>query len=48
MKKLLSSGTRKSSSIKKAPDKTGAYIDVQKKALGTMKCGGKMAKKKGK
>jgi len=45
MKKILSAGAGKSN--KKAPNKQGEYIDVQRKTLGSMKCGGKM-KKKGK
>ena len=45
MKKILSAGAGKSN--KKAPDKKGEYIDVQKRTLGNLKCGGKL-KKKGK
>lgn len=44
MKRILSSGTGKTSP--KAPDKKGDFITVQKKALGNMKCGGKMKKGK--
>lgn len=44
MKKVLSSGV--SSPNKKSPDKKGAFIDVQKKTLGNMRCGGKAKKGK--
>lgn len=40
MKKTIESGI-KSPKIK-APDKKGAYIDVQKRTLGNMKKGGKV------
>jgi hypothetical protein len=34
------------SSNPKAPDKKGAFIEVQKRNLGNMKCGGKVKKGK--
>jgi hypothetical protein len=44
-KKILAAGAGKKSNPK-APDKTGNWISVQKKALGKMKCGGKTKKGK--
>lgn len=44
MKKVLAAGSKDTNV--KAPDKKGAFIGVQKKTLGNMKCGGKLKKKK--
>lgn len=44
-KKMQAGGTTKA--IGKAPDKTGDYIDVQKRVLGNMKSGGKLETAKG-
>lgn len=43
MKKVLSGGTEPQKT--KSPDKKGAFITVQKTALGKMKCGGRTKKK---
>lgn len=41
-KNAMAAGTKKSAV--KAPDKKGAFIDVQKRTLATAKCGKKVRK----
>jgi len=42
-KKAMAAGVSKGTTAK-APDKKGAWIDVQKRTLATAKCGKKMKK----